>query len=412
MTVELLIDDGIAETRAALFRDGRLDDLWIERTLAPSLIGNVYAGRVRRVAAGLGLAFVDIGTGREGVLRAYDARFARGAAPVRSPRIGALVAEGDTVAVQVAAAGYGDKGPRLTTAIAPTGAADRTADWRAAARAAPHPALLEADLAPLEAALRDLATPDVATIRIGTVAGEARARRYLDRHNARAGGTIARAAPLAVAAAIDAEVAEALEPEAALPGGGRLTIEATRALTAIDVDSGSYAGASGADTAHAVNLAAAAEIARQLRIRNIGGTIVVDFINLKDRTRTRGVTSALERALGRDRIEVRVGTVSRSGLLELMRRRGRPSLAELMLEPTPPRPTAEARAAAALRAAERAAAAHPGRALAILAPPAVARVLRAADGRLLRALGERAGQPVALEEAAGAAGDDARVRVG
>ncbi|MBM3511356.1 MAG: hypothetical protein FJX61_14645 [Alphaproteobacteria bacterium] len=134
MTVELLIDDGIAETRAALFRDGRLDDLWIERTLAPSLIGNVYAGRVRRVAAGLGLAFVDIGTGREGVLRAYDARFARGAAPVRSPRIGALVAEGDTVAVQVAAAGYGDKGPRLTTAIAPTGAADRTADWRAAAR--------------------------------------------------------------------------------------------------------------------------------------------------------------------------------------------------------------------------------------------------------------------------------------
>ncbi len=412
MTVELLIDDGIAETRAALFRDGRLDDLWIERTLAPSLVGNIYAGRVRRVAPGLGLAFVDIGAEREGVLRAHDARFARGTEPARSPRINALVAEGDTVAVQVAAAAHGDKGPRLTTAIAPTGADDRTADWHAVARGSRVPALLQAEVAPLEAALRDLATPDVETIRIGTFAGEARARRYLDRHIARAAGAIERATPLAVAAAIDAEIAEALEPEVALAGGARLTIETTRALTAIDVDSGSYAGASNADTAVAVNLAAAAEIARQLRIRNIGGTIVVDFINLKDRARAAVATGALKRALGRDRMEVRIGAVSRSGLLEMTRRRARPSLTELMFEAIAPRPTADARAASVLRAAERAATAHPGKALAILASPAVARVLRAADQRLLRALGDRVGQPVAIEETATAAGDDARVRVG
>jgi ribonuclease E/ribonuclease G len=412
MTVELLIDDGIAETRAALFRDGRLDDLRIERTLAPSLVGNVYAGRVRRVAAGLGLAFVDIGTEREGVLRAHDARFARGAEPARSSRINALVAEGDTVLVQVAAAARGDKGPRLTTAIAPAGIDDCTADWREAARAARAPALLQAEAAPLEAALRDLATPEVRAIRIGTLAGEARARRYCDRHVPRAGGAIERATPFAVARAIDAEIAEALAPEVALAGGARLTIETTRALTAIDVDSGSYAGASGADTARTVNLAAAAEIARQLRIRNIGGTIVVDFIKFKDRAGSAGVTRALKRALGRDRMEVRVGAVSRSGLLEMARRRDRPSLAELMLEPTAPQATADARAAAALRAAERTAAAHPGQALAILAPLAVARILRTADARLLRALGERIGQPVAIEAIAGAAGDDARVRVG
>ena len=119
MTSELLLNDGIAETRVALMRDGRLDDLVVERRDRPSLVGRLFLGRVSRVLPGIDVAFVDIGTGRDGFLRSGDAQYARaeseGRIGVRG--IGRRVAEGESILVQVAADAYADKGPRLTTDI-------------------------------------------------------------------------------------------------------------------------------------------------------------------------------------------------------------------------------------------------------------------------------------------------------
>lgn len=129
--------------------------------------------------------------------------------------------------------------------------------------------------------------------------------------------------PLFALRDLDGAIDALLEPVVPLPGGGRLTIEATTALTAIDVDG---AARSALDT----NLSAADEIARQLRLRHIGGLIVVDFISMRS-PRDRGlVERALQAALARDPVETQMLPMSKFGLVELAReRRGRP-VAELL----------------------------------------------------------------------------------
>ena len=106
-------------------------------------------------------------------------------------------------------------------------------------------------------------------------------------------------------------------------GGGSLIIEATAALTAIDVNGGGR-------RALEANLAAAPEIARQLRLRRIGGTIVVDFVDLPARSARARVLEALRAALADDPEPVQVFAMSRFGLVEISRRRGGPSLAEML----------------------------------------------------------------------------------
>jgi Rne/Rng family ribonuclease len=108
-----------------------------------------------------------------------------------------------------------------------------------------------------------------------------------------------------------------------LAGGGSLTIQATAALTAIDVNGGGR-------RALEANLAAAPEIARQLRLRRIGGTVVVDFIDLPAGTARARVVDALRAALADDPEPVQVFPMSRFGLVEIGRRRSGPSLAEML----------------------------------------------------------------------------------
>ena len=132
---------------------------------------------------------------------------------------------------------------------------------------------------------------------------------------------------------IDEQVEAALEPEVALPSGGSLLIEPGRTLTAIDVNSGAPAGDGGGRRAGErrlldANLEAAGEIARQLRLRNIGGIVVVDFIDLKNGPARGRVVEALRTALAGDPVPCWVGEMSRLGLVEMTRRRRGASLAE------------------------------------------------------------------------------------
>jgi ribonuclease E len=114
-----------------------------------------------------------------------------------------------------------------------------------------------------------------------------------------------------------------------LPSGGSIVIDSTEALVAIDVNSGKMAGEQGVEgTAFRTNLEAAAEVGRQLRLRDLGGLIVVDFIDMRDRKHMRDIEKTLKDSLKNDKARVTVGKISQFGLLEMSRQRIKATLAE------------------------------------------------------------------------------------
>ena len=112
-----------------------------------------------------------------------------------------------------------------------------------------------------------------------------------------------------------------------LPSGGSIVIDQTEALVAIDVNSGKMSGESGIEaTAHKTNLEAAVEVGRQLRLRDLGGLIVIDFIDMRDRKNIQEIEQTMRKALKDDKAKVSVGRISQFGLLEMSRQRLKPVL--------------------------------------------------------------------------------------
>ncbi|MES0875002.1 Rne/Rng family ribonuclease [Sinimarinibacterium thermocellulolyticum] len=135
---------------------------------------------------------------------------------------------------------------------------------------------------------------------------------------------------------IESQIELAHERTIRLPSGGSIVIDSTEALTAIDINSAkATGGASIEDTALNTNLEAADEIARQLRLRDLGGLIVIDFIDMNSPKNQREVEKRLETAVEVDRARIQLGRISRFGLLELSRQRLRPTLAEHTQIPCP-----------------------------------------------------------------------------
>ncbi len=128
---------------------------------------------------------------------------------------------------------------------------------------------------------------------------------------------------------IENQIESAFSREVTLPSGGAIVIDHTEALTSIDINSArATKGSDIEDTAKLTNLEAADEIARQLRIRDLGGLIVIDFIDMMQNKNQREVESRLRSAVYDDRARVQIGRISRFGLLEMSRQRLRPSLGE------------------------------------------------------------------------------------
>ena len=118
-----------------------------------------------------------------------------------------------------------------------------------------------------------------------------------------------------------------------LAGGGSIVIDQTEALVAIDVNSGNFRVENDAErTAYEMNLRAAKEIARQLRLRDLGGVIVNDFIDMREERHRRGVEKAVRDAIKRDRARTKVLRMSAFGLIEMTRQRIRPSLKRSVYE--------------------------------------------------------------------------------
>ncbi|WP_353236202.1 ribonuclease G [Diaphorobacter ruginosibacter] len=135
---------------------------------------------------------------------------------------------------------------------------------------------------------------------------------------------------------IDEDVARALGKRVDLKSGGYLIVDQTEALTTIDVNTGGYVGARNFDdTIFKTNLEAAGAIARQLRLRNLGGIVIVDFIDMVREDHQSAVLGEFRKQLARDRVKTMVGGFSQLGLVEMTRKRTRESLAHLLCEPCP-----------------------------------------------------------------------------
>ena len=133
---------------------------------------------------------------------------------------------------------------------------------------------------------------------------------------------------------IEEEIAKALGRRVDLKSGGYLIVDQTEALTTVDVNTGGFVGARNFDdTIFKTNLEAAQAIARQLRLRNLGGIIIVDFIDMVREDHRDAVLSEFKKQLARDRVKTMAGGFSQLGLVEMTRKRTRESLARMLCEP-------------------------------------------------------------------------------
>jgi ribonuclease G len=135
---------------------------------------------------------------------------------------------------------------------------------------------------------------------------------------------------------IEEEITKALDRKVQLKSGGHLVIDQTESMTTIDVNTGAYVGSRTLEeTIFRTNLEAAVAIARHLRLRNLGGIIIIDFIDMQDEAHRRQVLAALERALAGDRAQTHIVSLSPLGLVEMTRKRTRESLEHLLCRPCP-----------------------------------------------------------------------------
>lgn len=355
MTTRILAACSPGEVRVAALRDGALLDYAIGRPGAPGLVGDLYRGRVTARVPAMAGAFVAL-PGADGFLPDSEG--------------GDRVTEGEVLAVRVTRAPQGGKGPRLSAKL--------TAEDGALAGAGP-PALLRRG----PGAVERLAVlhPDAA-VRIDDHAALAELRPRLGDRITWTG------------AAFDDDVATQVEALANadldLPDGSRLRIHPTPALVAIDIDAGAATGERRGKTAaqSALNRAVLPALARQIRLRNLSGAILVDFAGLSPRRRA-ALGPALATLLAEDPLRPRLLGFTALGLAEIVRPRIHPPLHELLSGP-------HAAGLAALRSIARGLAADPGRPLpALHAAPAVVAALQA-DPLALPDLARLAGRTLML----------------
>jgi len=390
---QLIISRDALETRVAVLEDGRPAEMYVERPHRRSLVGNVYKGRVENVLTGMDAAFVDIGLERNGFLSAGEV-VAPEARSGRSRTIGDLLRPGGELLVQVTRDAMGGKGPRLTMEVGipgrylvylPTGkgagvsrrlgseererlrtisravAPDsggiivRTAAegagreaierdlrflqrmWAGAerrARAAGAPALVYMEVELAVRSVRDLVGPDFAAVVVDDEKLHRRLASYLHAVAPELQERVERyedEEPLFSRLGLEREIEKALSRRVDLPSGGYIVIDHTEAMTVIDVNTGRYVGRRHLeDTTVKTNLEACREIVRQLRLRDIGGIIVIDFIDMTAKANREAVLAALEAQFTLDRTKTYVVEISPLGLVEMTRQNVTQGLREIV----------------------------------------------------------------------------------
>ena len=439
-----------------------------------SLVGDIILGRVSRVMPGMQAAFVDVGLERSGFLALREARILgdrddisacvregdaiavqvikdpigeKGARLTASPTLAgrmlvmtpnqaglALSRRILDEAERAAMLAQGEKLLAMDGITPGAGFIFRTAaqgasleelaqDARALAeiwagiqekrKAARVPSTLYHDLGPVERTMRDVVRGDVAKVVIDCANAAETARLYCRRAMPQAETTIEVVKePVFSLYGLEDEIAALAHTKVELKSGAWITIETTEALTAIDVNSGRFTQSGGLEeTSLAVNLEAAREIGRQIRLRGIGGLIVVDFIHLAQGDHAAQVVAALEQSLSFDRTPMQISPMSEFGIVAITRKRVRENLARLTGAHCPACQgsgtalSRESVALAVLRRVEREARAAPGQAILAEAAPEVADWLNAHRDEITPALARRGAGRVTFQS-----GDFARER--
>jgi len=407
------------ECRIAFVEDGRLEELYVERSNQDNLVGNIYKGKIVNLEPSIQAVFVDFGVGKNGFLHISDVEpcyfrqagidpdevmreekrrqaelRARGHRPQFTsdrprvkPPIQDIFQRGDEVLVQVIKEGIGNKGPTLSTyisipgrylvlmpALARVGVSRkienekqrrrlkdillelrppkglgfivRTAGegrnrrdlsrdmtyllrlWRSMTKkivSEPAPVTIfeESDL--IIRTIRDVVTGDVDSIVVDQKEAFERAKEFLSMVMPKYAELITYydgKEPLFHRYKLEEEIANIHKREVPLPHGGSIVIDQTEALVAIDVNTGSFRVDNDAEeTAFRLNMAAAKEIARQLRLRDLGGVIVNDFIDMRHERHRAQLEKSLHDAVQRDRARTRILRTSPFGLIEMTRQR-------------------------------------------------------------------------------------------
>ena len=206
-------------------------------------------------------------------------------------------------------------------------------------RSLPAPSLLYTDLTLAQRVLRDMVGPQTGTIMVDSRSTTQTLRDWAGIYTPSVVERIQHYSgerPLFDTANVDEEIARALSRRVDLKSGGYLIIDQTEALTTVDVNTGGFVGGRNFDdTIFKTNLEAAVAVARQLRLRNLGGIIILDFIDMDDAEHKAAVLAELNKALSKDRTRMTVSGFSQLGLVEMTRKRTRDSLAHQLCEPCP-----------------------------------------------------------------------------
>src|SRR5215212_9881293 len=394
------------ECRIALLEDGRLEELYMERTSSTSHVGNIYKGRVTNVEPSIQAAFIDFGLGRNGFLHISDLMptyFGRKGEDIQEsvgrkmsrrdrPPIQRCLRRGDELIVQIIKEGIGTKGPTLSTYISipgrilvmmpgmgkfgvsrkiedederrrlrtildslkplkDVGFIIRTAGigktktdiqrdltyltrlWQTIEKkmkSGPGPMELytEGDL--VTRTVRDVFSNDISRIVIDNKDVAKRVKEVIKLSNPRTKNKVElyeEPIPLFHKYGMEREIELMYSRHVPLPSGGSLVIDSTEAIVAIDVNSGKFRDHSDAEmTAFKTDMEAADEIPRQLRLRDLGGVIICDFIDLRYERHRRDLEQKLHENLKNDRAKTKVLRMSQFGIIEMTRQRMRPSL--------------------------------------------------------------------------------------
>lgn len=341
MTARIVAAASPGEIRVAVLRDDTLLDYAIWRPGAGDGVGDLHRARVISRVPPMAGSFLAL-NGAEGFLPDSEG--------------GAGLREGDFVSVRVTRAAQGGKGPRLTARLGPDEVPPQVGPGALLELARHHSdALVEVDDSALAARLK----PSL--------------------------GDRVRVAARAIDEGVEEQVLALEQPDVDLPGGARLHIHPTPALVAIDVDAGgAMAGRQGKAVSHrAANLAVLPRLAREIRLRNLSGAILVDFAGLTA-ARRRVLAPGLHAALADDPLRPRLLGFTALGLAEIVRRRVHPPLHELLAGP-------HAAGLAALRRIAAEVASQPQHMPVLRASPAIVAALQG-DAEALPDLARRAGR--------------------
>jgi ribonuclease G len=413
----LVVNATPLETRIALLENGQLCELFLERTMNKSQVGDVYKGRVAKLLPGMQSAFVNIGGVKDGFLYMDDPVVQRLGAeltteaeedgedpaaedlPPPPPPLPPL-REGEETLVQVVKDPIGSKGPRLSRHLSFPGRflvfmpgidhigisrkitdpeererlrelirshaqpgegfivrtaaigekdEDLVGDvaflrqmWSeilAKADTVPAPGLVWQDLRLLQKVMRDIFREEVSTFWVDNPGTHVEVLAFVERLHPEWANRVKHFTsdlPIFEAFGIEAEIDSARQPKVFLRHGGSIVLNQTEALVSVDVNTGKFVGKKDLEeTVYLTNLEAIPEIVRQLRLRNLGGIVVIDFIDMLDAAHREEVLTRLQEELKRDRNHARAGGISEFGLVELTRKRTGPSLERRLTQPCP-----------------------------------------------------------------------------